>query len=70
MKEHIPNIAIGGTVGLVIYALLQTGLFATKGDLAQLETRVAMNYATKVELRDSVDEIKELIKELKISLAK
>lgn len=63
-------VVAGLIIGGLAVAILNLHLFATPADLAQAELRISQTYATKTELYQAIQDVKELLIEIKDSLQK
>lgn len=81
MLDRVPALPAAGVVGAIGYALLTSGIFATKAELATVQETMraeqASGYVSKQEYREDVAEMKAILKdinrdveELKIDSAK
>jgi hypothetical protein len=81
IKNNIPVITISGIVGIIMYSLLTTGIFATKDNVASasdvLRFESASKYVDKIDYKTDISEVKimlgkinENVEQLRIDQAK
>lgn len=65
MMEKVPGLGAASIVGAVAYALMTSGIFATKDNVASaadlLRAEAATTYVVKSDYKDDIKEIKSLL---------
>lgn len=68
MNKRVEDYSVGAIVGMVIAALINLGIFATKADIAEFKADVAMNYVNKAEMAPIVNEMRGDIRKILVRL--
>jgi len=68
MLEKVPVMVGSGAIATIAYTLLTSGVFATKADLTSVQESMRAErsaaFVTKQELKNDMDEIKTMLKEI------
>jgi hypothetical protein len=64
VEKDLSKYGTGGMVGLVVGAIINLGIFATKADVADLKAEIALRYAQKTEIIAQLDKLETKIEKL------